>query len=218
MPRFCSPALVLAALLLVCTAALAGPLSGDVFVVDPGHGVRFADGTPLNVGAVGPSGVGEERVVLDVGEDLAALLRGAGARVVMTRSHAHPYRVATDRAKDNRARAAQANALGATAFVALHADGSTDRAQQGASVFWLRDDSIALANAVRARLRPLGLGESQFRRRHLAVTDEARVPAVLVEIGFVSNPAQAHRIASAAFQRRIAAALFDAVVDVFGQR
>jgi len=218
MHRLCLPFFVLAALVLARLPAPAGILSGSDFVVDPGHGARFADRSPLNVGAVGPSGVAEEQVVLDVSEDLAKLLRAAGAQVELTRSHSHPFRIATDRAKDNRARAFFANARQATAFMAIHADGSLDRSQRGTSVFWLHDNSTQLANAVRKRLQPLGLGESQFRRRHLAVTEEAKVPAVLVEIGFVSNPQQAHLLASAGFQQRIAAALFAALVDVFGQR
>jgi N-acetylmuramoyl-L-alanine amidase len=217
--RVCSSAAValLAALSSTSPVVAARPLEGATFVVDPGHGTRFPDGRPLNVGAVGPNGVGEAAVALAVGSDLATLLRGAGARVVLTRSPEHPYRVATDRAKDNRARAAMANRLGATAFIAVHADSSTDPASRGTSVFWLRANSASLADAVRVRLRPLGLGEAAFHARHLAVTDEARVPAVLVELGFVSNPTQERLLATPSFQHREAQALYAALVEVFGR-
>jgi N-acetylmuramoyl-L-alanine amidase len=191
-------------------------LAGRLFVVDPGHGVRFPDGSPLNVGAVGPDGVAETTVTLAIGENLARLLRAAGARVVLTRSYRHPYRVATDRRLDNRSRAALANKIGATAFIAIHADGSLDRTKGGTSVFWLKPNSVALANAVRARLAPLGLGESEFRPRDLAVTNEARVPAILVEVGFVTNPRQERLLESQGFQQREGQALFDAIADVFG--
>jgi len=212
-----------ALVLLLCAsaawfAASAAPhrsLAGRLFVVDPGHGVRFPNGNPLNVGAVGPGGLEESKITLAVAENLARRLRAAGARVVLTRSYAQPYRIATDRRADNRARAALANKLGATAFIAVHADGSLDPAARGTSVFWLHANSEALARAVRAHLKPLGLGESEFRARDLAVTNEARVPAVLVEIGFVSNPAQARLISSPAFEEREAQALFDAVAQVF---
>src|ERR1700722_20154172 len=90
-------------------ASAAGSLRGELFVLDPGHGTRYPDGSPLNVGAVGPSGLQEQQVVLDVGEDLAALLRAAGAKVVLTRSHAAPFRTGSDKRLDNRARAALAN-------------------------------------------------------------------------------------------------------------
>jgi N-acetylmuramoyl-L-alanine amidase len=196
----------------------AQPLSGTLFVLDPGHGTRYPDGSPNNVGAVGPSGVLENAVTLAVGEKLGVLLRAAGARVVLTRSYAHPFRIATEKRVDNRARAALANRLGATAFVAIHADASTDRSVRGTSVFWLRDNSVALANAVRSRLVPLGLGESAFHARDLAVTSEAQIPAVLVEIGYISNPDQEHALATPAFQQREARALFDALKDTFAPR
>jgi N-acetylmuramoyl-L-alanine amidase len=192
-------------------------LAGRIFVVDPGHGVRYPDGSPLNVGAVGPGGVAETTVTLAIGEDLAALLRRAGARVVLTRSYAHPYRVGTNLRLDNRARASLANKLGATAFVAIHADASLDRSRGGTSVFWLKPNSVALANAVRRRLVPLGLGEAAFYRRDLAVTNEATVPAVLVETGFVTNRRQARLLTDPSFQRREAKALFDAIADVFAR-
>jgi N-acetylmuramoyl-L-alanine amidase len=192
-------------------------LHGRTFVVDPGHGVRYPDGSPLNVGAVGPDGVLENAVTLAVGEDLGRLLRAAGARVVLTRSYVRPYRTATVLRLDNRARAALANRLGATAFVALHADASTSPAQGGTSVFWLRPNSVGLANAMRRRLKQLGLGESEFRARDLAVTNEARVPAVLVELGFVSNPAQERLLATPAFQARAAQAVYAALRDVYAK-
>ncbi len=198
-------------------AAATPSLHGTTFVVDPGHGTRFPDGSSLNVGAVGPDGVEEQTVVLAVAEDLAALLRSGGATVVLTRSYAAPYRTGTDKSVDNRARAALANRLGATAFVALHADSSVDPSAHGTSVFWLRPNSVALANAVRARLAPLRLGESEFRVRDLAVTNEARVPAVLVELGFVSNPREERLLAAPAFQKREAAALYAALGDAFGR-
>jgi N-acetylmuramoyl-L-alanine amidase len=186
-------------------------------VIDPGHGTRHADGSPLNVGAVGPDGIQEAKVTLAVAEDLATLLRRREATVVLTRSYAHPYRVATAIAPDNHARAALANRIGATAFIAIHADSSLSAASRGTSVFWLRPNSVPLADAMRKHLAGLGLGESEFHPRHLAVTDEAKVPAVLVELGFVSNPTQERLLATPAFQEREAEALFDAISQTFAR-
>jgi N-acetylmuramoyl-L-alanine amidase len=211
--------LCMAALVPKCGAAIGSPLlGGTTFVVDPGHGTKYPDGSALNVGAVGPGGVQEQEVTLEVGEDLAALLRAAGAKVVLTRSHAQPYRVATDKRLDNRARAALANKLGATAFLAIHADSSLDASAHGTSVFWLKPNSVAFARAIRKRLAPLNLGESAFYARDLAVTNEATVPAALVELGFVSNPHDEQLLATPAFQHREAQALFAAIVDTFAPR
>jgi N-acetylmuramoyl-L-alanine amidase len=81
----------------------------------------------------------------------------------------------------------------------------------------LRSNSASLARAVRARLAPLGLGESEFHSRDLAVTSEAVVPAVLVEVGFVSNPKQVRLLTTPSFREREAQALFDAIAQVFGR-
>jgi len=216
-PALASGLIFLGAAAAAPVAAARASLAGDVFVVDPGHGTRYPGGRELNVGAVGPDGIEERAVVLAVAEDLAALLRGAGARVVLTRSFAAPYRTATVLRADNRARAALANRLGATAFVAIHADAALDRGARGTSVFWLRPNSRPLADAVRAQLAPLGLGEAAFRARDLAVTNEARVPAVLVELGFISNPAQERLLATPAFQRREARALYLALAATFAR-
>ena len=199
------------------TVVTAASLRGMTFVVDPGHGTRRPNGAPLNVGAVGPHGVLESAVTLAVGDDLATLLRAAGARVESTRSAAHPYRTGTVIRIDNRARAALANRLHATAFVAIHADASTEPASRGTSVFWLRPNSVALAGAMRRSLATLGLGEAAFHARDLAVTNEARVPAVLVELGFVSNPEQERVLATTAFQQRAARALYDALFATFAR-
>jgi N-acetylmuramoyl-L-alanine amidase len=193
-------------------------LAGLLFVVDPGHGVRYPGGAPLNPGAVARNGVQEQQVVLRVGELLAARLRADGARVVLTRSAEHPYRFATDARVDNHARAALANRLGATAFIAIHCDASIDPVKRGTSVFWLRPNSVAFADNLRSELAPLGLGESEFRPRHLAVTDEARVPAVLVELGFITNPAQQRLLLDPAFEAREVGALERAIVKTFTSR
>lgn len=195
----------------------AQPLDGLVFVVDPGHAVLYPDGRPLNPGAVAPDGTRENEIALKVGDLLAQRLRRDGARVIMTRTPQHPYRHATSAPKDNRARAALANRLHATAFIAIHCDSSPDPAKRGTSVFWLRANSEPLAQALRVALAPLGLGESEFRVRDLAVTSEARVPAVLVELGFISNPEQLALLRDETFEAREAAVLEEAILATFGR-
>lgn len=199
------------------SGAQAASLSGLLFVIDPGHGTRTPQGAALNVGAVSVSGVSEAAINLRVGEKVAALLRAQGARVILTRSFVQPFRIGTIVRRDNRARAALANRLGATAFVAIHCDSSTDRSRRGYSVFWLHRNSEALAQNMRAALSALRLGESQFRQRDLAVTSEARIPAVLVELGFISNPAQAARLLSPTFEELEARAILMAVEKTFAR-
>lgn len=203
--------------LLPLSGAQAAWLSGRVFVIDPGHGVLRLGGAPLNVGAVSPDGLSEAAINLRVGEKIATLLRAEGARVVLTRSFLEPFRVGTNVRRDNRARAALANRLGATAFVAIHCDSSLDPSRRGYSVFWLHRNSRTLAQNMRAAFSSLDLGESQFRQRDLAVTSEAKVPAVLVELGFISNSAQAAHLRDPPFQEVEARAIVKALEQTFAR-
>nr|MDQ6933418.1 N-acetylmuramoyl-L-alanine amidase [Candidatus Eremiobacteraeota bacterium] len=216
-PMLVAKMIVAAALTLFgASGALGAPLSGRLFVIDPGHGARTPEGEALNGGAVSASGLSEAAINLRVGEKVAALLRADGARVVLTRSFLHPFRIGTIVRRDNRARAALANRLGATAFIAIHCDSSKDPSRHGYSVFWLHRNSQTLAHNMRVALGALRLGESQFRQRELAVTSEARVPAVLVELGFISNPAQAALLRSRPFEDVEARAIQRALEQTFG--
>ena len=59
----------------------------------------------------------------------------------------------------------------------------------------------------RVAMRPTGVQRAPFR-----VLVGANMSAVLVELGFLSNPAQAERLTSASFQETLAQALFQSVV------
>jgi N-acetylmuramoyl-L-alanine amidase len=61
--------------------------------------------------------------------------------------------------------------------------------------------------------------ESHPRRvvhNNLAVTRESTVPAVLLEIGFMSNEEEAARLANEEYQWLAAQAIFDGIVEIFG--
>jgi N-acetylmuramoyl-L-alanine amidase len=78
--------------------------------------------------------------------------------------------------------------------------------------------SAAFAQLVEARLRgavpvsPRAIQQAPFR-----VLVGANMPAVLVEVGYISNPEQESAMAAAPFQSRLAQALTDAVAAFFSQ-
>jgi N-acetylmuramoyl-L-alanine amidase len=83
-------------------------ITGAHVVLDPGHGGE-------ETGAIGPSGVVEAELNLDVAQRTAELLRGLGATVVLTRD--------TDVRVTLRTRAEIVNALQPLAFVSIHHNG-----------------------------------------------------------------------------------------------
>jgi N-acetylmuramoyl-L-alanine amidase len=106
-------------------------------VIDPGHGGHDA-------GTVGPDGIEEKDVVLDIGLRLGKLLRQRlGADVTFTRS--------TDKFVPLETRTAIANKAQADLFVSIHANSSKDEAARGVETYYLNFTSSPDALDVAAR-------------------------------------------------------------------
>jgi N-acetylmuramoyl-L-alanine amidase len=190
--------------------------------LDPGHGTPPAIGRQLE--PVGPGShvlkikdgggaPGEAAVALSIALRARRLLLGRGYRVAMTRTGPTIHLGDGD---GNISRARFCNRRHAALMVRIHADGSTSRSLHGVSTLvpaWHRgwtDDIYArslragraMQTAVVTSTRAADRGV--VRRSDLTGFNWADVPAVLVETGFLSNPAEARRLHSGAYQQRIA--------------
>jgi N-acetylmuramoyl-L-alanine amidase len=189
--------------------------------LDPGHGTAPDAGRqvePIGPGSSttkfkdGGGAAGEASVALAIARRTRALLERDGHRVVLTRGSA-PYRGGNvDRARFcNRRRAAL--------MLRIHADGSSDRSRRGIATYyaafrrgWTADVHGASLRAARllqrslvasTGARDLGLVE----RSDLTGFNWADVPVVLVETGFMTNPAEGRLLRSPAYQQRVARGL-----------
>ena len=189
--------------------------------IDPGHGTIPAIGRqtePIGPGSSqmkikdGGGAPGEAPVALAIALKTRALLKGDGYRVAMTRT-GRTY------AGGNIERARFCNVRHAALMIRIHADGSTDRSLHGVKTLvpalhrgWTDDiyaSSVRAARRVQAAVvrqtRALDLGLVQ--RSDLTGFNWANVPAILVECGFMTNPAEARLLRSNAYQLRIARGL-----------
>ena len=189
--------------------------------IDPGHGTIPAIGRqtePIGPGSSqmkikdGGGATGEAPVALAIALKTRALLKGDGYRVAMTRT-GRTY------AGGNIERARFCNVRHAALMIRIHADGSTDRSLHGVKTLvpalhrgWTDDiyaSSVRAARRVQAAVvrqtRALDLGLVQ--RSDLTGFNWANVPAILVECGFMTNPAEARLLRSNAHQLRIARGL-----------
>jgi N-acetylmuramoyl-L-alanine amidase len=106
-------------------------------VIDPGHGGH-------DTGTIGPAGIEEKDVVLDVALRLRRMiLRKLGCQVVMTRS--------ADTFIPLEERAAVANEDGADLFISIHANASRDPSARGIETYYLNFTTDPEALAVAAR-------------------------------------------------------------------
>ena len=169
-------------------------------VVDAGHGGQDRGGAP-------GQRVPEKPYTLDVAQRLATTLRANGFRVILTRDG--DYFVGL------RQRCDIANAQSSAVFVSVHFNGAPRTAADGVETYYYTSQSAGLAAAVHRRvLAATGLEDRHVRRRGFFVIRNTRIPSILVEPGFLSNPQSAARVSgSAAYRQQLADAIARGIMD-----
>lgn len=157
--------------------------------IDQGH-------NPVNpnAGAEG-NGLREQNIVYRIGQDLATLLRASGNYEVRLSRPTPETQIGTSNASSLRLRVADANEWGADWYISLHTNASEQASATGseAFVFALGTPAAALATDMLAALQEAtGLrNRGVFSRPSLYVLKRTVMPAVLMELGFISNPRDA---------------------------
>jgi N-acetylmuramoyl-L-alanine amidase len=198
--------------------ALAPP---PLVCLDPGHGTLPA--VARQTEAIGPGSSvrkikdgggapGEAPVALAIAQRTQALLKQAGYRVAMTRT-------GPTYAAGNIARARFCNTRHAALMIRIHADGSTDSSQHGVKTLvpalhrgWTDDiytQSMRAARKVQnAVARSTGAKNiGLVLRSDLTGFNWANVPVILVETGFMTNPAEGRLLRTPAYQLKVARGL-----------
>jgi N-acetylmuramoyl-L-alanine amidase len=222
-------------------ASATGPRPVRRVVLDPGHGGH-------DPGAIGPGGLQEKDVTLDIAHRAAPILaRELGITTLLTRDG--------DDFIPLDARTARGNAFGGDIFISIHCNASPDPAAHGYMTFVLADGKDALASSVAARenaasaaaaaelanvmsrvldagsvarsvelaellQRSAGAsfstsyGDAQgggVKRAGFYVLAGARMPAVLFETSFISNPTEESRLNTNDYRQKLADAIVNAV-------
>lgn len=190
----CSLAGVALLLLTSCqsTGGNYGPGAGffDTVIVDAGHGGH-------DNGARACFGSPEKTLTLDTARRLANVLRASGVRVIETRTN--DYFVTLGR------RAAISNDIGRAIFVSVHYNWTKRRSASGIEIYYNDRRSMRLAaNVLKEALRAYRTENRGIKNRGFYVLRNNRRPAVLCELGFVSNPGDNGNLQSAAVRQRLA--------------
>jgi N-acetylmuramoyl-L-alanine amidase len=189
--------------------------------LDPGHGTLAAVGRqtePIGPGSSqlkikdGGGTAGEAPVALAIALKTRALLRRDGYRVAMTRT-------GPTYAGGNIARARFCNVRRAALMIRIHADGAGNSSLHGVKTLvpalhqgWTDD---IYARSVRAARNVQGSVVQQTGARNLGLVQRsdltgfnwADVPAILVECGFMTNPAEGRFLRSPPYQLKVARGL-----------
>lgn len=173
-------------------------VSSSVIVIDPGHGGE-------DIGDLGPSGTAEGDMCWDIAARLQERLMDLGAHVHLTRTRTE--------SPDVSERSRRANDLEADLFISIHLNSHEEAMAEGACTYYWRG-SIAgerLADHVLGALVDLGISNCRSHPRAYQLLRETRMPAVLVEPCFITNPDEERKLFEPHFRSSIADAISSAV-------
>ena len=159
-------------------------------VIDAGHGGFDRGGIP-------GQRVPEKNIALDVAVRLKLKLRAAGYLVVMTRD--------TDVFVPLPSRVAIANSYRNAIFICIHFNSARRLGANGIETYYYRRDSATLASNIHKNVIAGAPSENRgIRRRGYYVLRKTAIPGVLVECGFLTNPAEARLAQTIAYRDKLA--------------
>ncbi|WP_407269555.1 N-acetylmuramoyl-L-alanine amidase [Radiobacillus sp. PE A8.2] len=180
----------------------ANEIKDKTIVLDPGHG-------GYDVGAIGASGNYEKDYNLLTAKALKQKLEILGAEVILTRS--------TDNFKTLIARSTLSNLVEADAFLSIHYNSTPAYPNAGGvSTFYYSDVDEELAAFIQKGLvDSTALRDRDYRQENFAVTRNNNRPAVLLELGFISNTEEEQNFQSEAFQEKVAQGVISGLNNYF---
>jgi N-acetylmuramoyl-L-alanine amidase len=194
------------------------PLSGKIIVIDAGHG--GVDG-----GAVGNDGTLEKDIALEVALILRDYLQQEGALVKLTREEdkdlASPDTkgYSNRKSEDLKKRLELINNSDASMFLTLHLNAIPSTKWRGAQTFYHRhfDESRRLSLFIQDEIR--GNLENTTRSakaiNNIYLLKYAEIPGALVEVGFLSNPAERNLLKTEEYQKQLAASIYQGILRYY---
>ncbi len=172
-------------------------------VIDPGHG-------GLDPGAIGISGIRETDVVLEVSKIVKKLLSEKGVKAILTRKNEVDL--------DLPPRVYLANKTDADIFVSIHANASRGKRRDinGLETFYYRGwRGRLLAKRIQKQILRVSPGSPDrgVKQGRFYVIKNTKMPAVLVEIGFLTGRLDARRLEKAPHRKRLAYAIAQGILE-----
>jgi N-acetylmuramoyl-L-alanine amidase len=176
-------------------------LNGKVIVLDPGHG-------GIDGGTTGTQGTIEKNVTLKTAERLAKKLQQEGATVVMTRS--------TDTYVPLPSRTDHAHYHNADAFISIHYDGAHEKSAAGFTTYYYHQSQKQLANSINNGLsNSMSAKNRGMRNGDYFVLRENNQPAILLELGYLTNSYEASSIVTESYQQLATNGIYNGLLSYF---
>src|SRR5256886_8718266 len=164
--------------------------SSTAVVIDAGHGGFDRGGIP-------GQRIPEKEMTLDVAQRLKTLLAASGYRVIMARGSDAFVPLPTG--------GAIANSYDNAIFVCIHFNSAKRMGAGGIETYFYSRESLPLASAIHYYVAGGAPSSNRgVRRRGFYVLRKTTVPAVLVECGFLTNPAEGEYVQTASYRQKLA--------------
>jgi N-acetylmuramoyl-L-alanine amidase len=175
-------------------------------VIDPGHG-------GYETGAI-VSGVKEKNLNLEISKKLNTYLKNSGVKTYMTRT--------TDKYVGLYERSGLANSVNADLFISIHNNTQPQTSISGSMTLYYPNgtnkngfNGYKFASIVQKNLN-MKLGTDNkgiIERPHLAVLRTSKMPAVLVEVGYMTNKTELKKLLTDSYKEKAAKVLSDSVLE-----
>lgn len=193
-------------------------ISGKIIVVDAGHG-------GVDSGANRP-GVLEKEINLAVALQLRDALKIHNAKVILTRDTDTELSGLCDDEKvrgryhrDLNARIEMIQESDADLFISIHANASPKPQKRGTECYYSNkmENSKKLALAIQTQLDTIAPKSQDAEAARFFVLRRNTVPAVLIEVGFITNPEERAKLQSPEYQQSLAQAIAAGIVNYYQQ-
>ena len=177
-------------------------------VIDPGHGGADVGATRANIY--------EKDITLEVSKLLENYLKKQGVYTHMTRDR--------DKTVELNERSDFSNSINPDVFISVHVNSSVKEDIIGVETHWYHPQSLDFAKKVHAKIassRNLSKWETKDRglfQSKFYVINHTNAPAILVEIGFISNPNERRELVKEKRQEEVAKAIADGIMEYLKDR
>ena len=189
-----------------------GGLDGKIITLDPGHGGS-------DPGAIGSDGTKEKNITLAITKIVKEILEDKGAKVYMTRTtDVDVFGPNASDAEELQARVNVGEKYNSDMFVSLHINSSVNKNIGGFSTYYYpkTDNDLRLAKNIQTKLAAnFGVDDLGVRQANFYVIKRISMPAVLVEMCFISNEKELTLMKGQWFQKKTARLIAEGIEKYF---
>ena len=189
-----------------------GGLDGKIITLDAGHGGS-------DPGAIGSDGTKEKNITLAITKIVKEILEDKGAKVYMTRTtDVDVFGPNASDAEELQARVNVGEKYNSDMFVSLHINSSVNKNVGGFSTYYYpkTDNDLRLAQNIQNKLAAnFGVDDLGVRQANFYVIKRISMPAVLVEMCFISNEKELTLMKGQWFQKKTARLIAEGIEKYF---